>query len=442
MDAMRFPLLLGVAVVLASCSTFPPPGPRGAAPWPAARLVVFTDPHVLAPSLVESEPAMARLERDSFQVFREGPEILRTMVASLVAERPSAVFITGDLTKDGERASHEWVAAALAPLKAAGVPVLVIPGNHDVWNPHASKFTDQGAQPTDQVSPEDFARIYHDEGYGQALSRDPASLSYLAEPIPGLRVLALDSVRYEDSHRGPHPVTGGRIRAASWPWIDEVLDQAARDGVPVVVLMHHGLVEKFPGQGSLFSEYLVADRKLVAQRLAAHGVQVVFTGHFHTLSIAEAAGLPLIDIEGGTTSTYPLGFRRVSTADGHLQVSTDHITDLPSWADRPGQFVAKAKALAERNVQNRVRAQLQKFGVAPADAEVLTQTFNQAFSAVAQGDPRQPEGWVWPPRGLGPLGALAVAYLGKVPDNLWHPTAPGDLTLDVPLPLPPPPPER
>lgn len=439
---MRFLTLLLGALALASCATLPPAQPS--APWPSVRLVVFTDSHVLAPSLVASEGAMARLEDDSFQVFREGPEILQTMVARLVAERPSAVLLTGDLTKDGERASHEFVATALAPLRAAGIPVLVIPGNHDVWNPHANAYTDEGPRPTAQVSPADFARIYHDDGYGQALSRDPASLSYIAEPVPGLRILALDSVRYEENVGRSRPVTAGRIRDASWPWIDQVLDQAARDHVAVAVMMHHGLVEKFEGQGSLFWEYLVADRHEVARRLAARGVQVVFTGHFHTLSMAEevAAGRPILDIEGGTTSAYPLGFRRVSTAEGRLKVSTDHVTDLPSWADRPGQFLAKAQAMSQRNIQGRVKGMLRRAGVSPTDAEVLTGRFTLAFGAVASGDPRRPASWEWPPRGLGLMGSLAAAYLGRIPENLWTPTAPDDLVLDAPLPLPVPAPDR
>ena len=72
----------------------------------------------------------------------------------------------------------------LGALDAAGVPVLVVPGNHDVLNPRAARFSGDAAEPVAGVAPEEFAAIHADLGYGEALERDPASLSYVAEPVP------------------------------------------------------------------------------------------------------------------------------------------------------------------------------------------------------------------------------------------------------------------
>lgn len=47
--------------------------------------------------------------------------------------KPDLVLITGDLTKDGEQLSHQYVISKLDELRDLGIKTLVIPGNHDRW---------------------------------------------------------------------------------------------------------------------------------------------------------------------------------------------------------------------------------------------------------------------------------------------------------------------
>ncbi|WP_287895528.1 metallophosphoesterase [Clostridium sp.] len=48
---------------------------------------------------------------------------------------PSALVLSGDLSQNGEKANHEALAEKLERVQAAGIPVLVIPGNHDINHP-------------------------------------------------------------------------------------------------------------------------------------------------------------------------------------------------------------------------------------------------------------------------------------------------------------------
>lgn len=437
MRSLLVSVSLAFLAVLTACSTLPPAqAPDGLPAWPEVRIAVFTDLHLLASAGVSEPGGWDRAEAGGFQVLRDTEEIVRTRVAGLLADRPGLVLIPGDLTRDGERSGHETLAALLGPLRDAGIPVLVIPGNHDLRNPRASGYTADASHPVPSVGPDEFAALYARFGYGSALSRDPASLSYLAEPVRGLRVLALDSVRWEEATRRG-TVTAGRIREASWPWIEGVLDQASRDRVPVVAMMHHALVEKFRGQAGLFADYVVADRLEVQRQLAARGVQVVFTGHFHTLSAALARpdGHPILDIEAGTLSQYPLGYRRIEVAQGRFRLATERVTDLPSYVGRPGAFLERAQRLAQDGTNRKLKGMLKKAGVPPKESEALTEAFSRAFSAVGAGDPVRPADWVWPPKGLGPMGTLAVAALGPVPEAIWTPNEPADRTLDLDIPL-------
>ena len=101
--------------------------------YPKTKIVVLSDPHVMAPELLVSKGyawikylnGQRKMEDYSQALFDE-------MVARIKDEiKPDLVLITGDLTKDGERLSHAYVKGKLDELRASGIRTLVIPGNHD-----------------------------------------------------------------------------------------------------------------------------------------------------------------------------------------------------------------------------------------------------------------------------------------------------------------------
>ena len=102
------------------------------------KIAVISDLHVMAPELLvkEGDAFEAYLNRDR-KMLRESTEILDTLASDILDLKPDLVLVTGDLTKDGERASHQIVASQLQRLVDAGIQVLVVPGNHDINNPDA-----------------------------------------------------------------------------------------------------------------------------------------------------------------------------------------------------------------------------------------------------------------------------------------------------------------
>lgn len=161
----------------------------------SVRFAVFTDPHFFDSALgAEGEAFEAYLARDR-KLIRESEAITGSVVAELIKAHQSEpldfILVPGDLTKDGERLSHEKFAGYLAQIEAAGIPVYVVPGNHDVNNPHAMSFSGAIATPVATVSPVEFANVYHQFGYGEAKAMDTDSLSYMVEPVPGLVLLEI-----------------------------------------------------------------------------------------------------------------------------------------------------------------------------------------------------------------------------------------------------------
>ena len=84
--------------------------------------------------------------------------------------KPDVIILSGDLTLNGEKESHKELAKKLEQVEKAGVQVVVIPGNHDINNPHAAVYFGEEKAETDPVTPEEFYNIYHMYGYDQAIS--------------------------------------------------------------------------------------------------------------------------------------------------------------------------------------------------------------------------------------------------------------------------------
>ena len=97
------------------------------------KIAVISDLHVMAPELLKKDGSAFEqyLNRDR-KMLRESAEILDTLVGDIIDLNPQLVLVTGDLTKDGERASHLLVAEQLRRLTDAGIQVLVVPGNQNL----------------------------------------------------------------------------------------------------------------------------------------------------------------------------------------------------------------------------------------------------------------------------------------------------------------------
>lgn len=301
---VRLACLSWVPFVLACGSK----GESAVASNPTVRLMVLSDLHYYDPSLGTTGAAFDAYVAHDRKLIGESDAIMRSVVAAVSAENPDAVLVAGDLTKDGELLSHQSAANYLGQMKAQGRKVFVVPGNHDIQNPAASSYAGDTVTSVPSIAPADFAAIYDGMGFGDAIARDPDSLSYVAELVPGLWLLALDSCIY-----GPNPgdsQTAGRFRDTTLAWIKAQLAKAKASKFRVIGMMHHGVVEHFADQGLVFPEYLVNDRDTVAGTFSDGGMGVVLTGHFHANDISRGtppgSSKSIYDVETGSAVTYPV----------------------------------------------------------------------------------------------------------------------------------------
>ncbi len=298
------------------------------------KIAIISDLHVMVPELLVNEGTAFEeyLARDR-KMLRESVEILDTLIVSILELKPDLVLVTGDLTKDGERVSHEQVASQLERLTDAGIQVLVVPGNHDINNPDAKVFDGDTATSTDTITRREFAAIYRHAGYDTRSRRDPDSLSYCRDVTDNLSILAIDACM----DRFNTFVSSGHLEPSTQQWLVKQAEQATAAGRRVIAMMHHHLVPHFHMEETLASPYMVDDAGQLCQRLIEAGVHVIFTGHLHISDISQVNLQPgtMVEIATAAAVGYPCQWRVATCypATGKMQLYTRTLFSLPSNQD-------------------------------------------------------------------------------------------------------------
>ena len=297
------------------------------------KICVISDSHYYPLNYVSDCPDYNRYIDADPKLLAESGAILDEAVRMIAEDQPDLILVSGDLTKDGEKQAHLEMAERLRALEqAAGAPVYVINGNHDVYNySGACTFENGYKEAAETVTPDEFRAIYAEFGYdgaGDAVyylppeGKQAGGLSYAVTVEEDYLLLALDSCMYSPDATGlaeNQQVTGGRLDEDLLAWAEEQIAAAEAEGKTVVGLMHHALLPHFGMEAELLSEYIVEDWEQAASALADAGLRYLFTGHMHANDIAEYTTLEgnrVVDIETGSLSSWGSPVRTVTLEKG------------------------------------------------------------------------------------------------------------------------------
>ncbi|WP_434056250.1 metallophosphoesterase [Lacticaseibacillus salsurae] len=245
-------------------------------------LWVTSDTHFIAPSLHDHKHAWQMINGSAAgKDLYDQPIAIHAFVQEALKQKPTAVIITGDVTFNGELASAQSIAKRLEPLQNAGIHVLIIPGNHDIYDGWARKFKGKTQYKTAQISPETWRHIFHD-GYQHEASEDADSLSYAINLNQNYQLLMLDDNIYTVQPSNIQPMTGGRLRPSTLNWIRKRLETAHTQHRQTLVFMHHNLYDHNAHSDGWTLNNAPALRKLLAE----YKVPVVFSGHIHAQDIS------------------------------------------------------------------------------------------------------------------------------------------------------------
>lgn len=382
----RFSLFCGLLLALLLCSF------SGAASADY-RIVVATDPHYISPALTDGSACYQRtLASGDSKFMPYSEEIMDAFLEEVLSaeEAPDAVILTGDLTFNGAVMSHEALAAKLRPLLAAGIPVLVLTGNHDLYNVNAARFEGESFTRVPFATTELFREIYGDFGFDGAVSLAPDSLSYVAALDDGLRLLLLD-------FNTLNHFCG--VSDETLAWAEEQLREAEEAGAEVIAAGHQNLYLH-----SLFREgYVVAGADRLADLLRAYDVRLFLSGHLHIQHIRTEQNLT--EIAGSALCSWPCQYGLLTSEDGAWSYRTRRL-DMAAWAERHGRTEP-----VFRDFQNAAADYLSAHSkitlpsdAAEADREKLIQWMQELNLAYFAGDLRNLET-------DDPDGSLAAAWL-------------------------------
>ena len=324
-------------------------------------IFVANDLHVMGPELLVNEgSAWDNYINSSHKLEDYSVGLFQNMIDSILLQMPDIVMIPGDISKDGEKLSHQYITRELSRLTDAGIKVYVVPGNHDIGNIENAQYFDGSKRyKAENITAEEFAEMYAPFGYEGSV-RDENSLSYVSEPFDGLVIIGIDS-------------HSRKIGKKTLDWICEQASNAREQDKQIITMMHHPIMEHFNGQTEMKSDAIIKDDENVRSRFMEAGIHTVFTGHFHTTDVAMAYNEnhtdSIFDITTGSKISYPMHHRWVTLSENlsRMEINT-FVTD--SIEGHP-EIVDVAKGRIEKNIN----AKLESKGVSFMSSVACHATF-------------------------------------------------------------------
>ena len=367
-------LLTACLCLLCAC------GDRQPAPAANCTIWVAADLHYLAPELNDRGPFLTRLLANGdgkLSLYSE--ELTEAFLAEAAAEKPDALILLGDLTFNGALASHRALAEKLAALENSGVPVYVLPGNHDVFCSGAAAFEGEKYRPVPSAESADSREIYSAFGYGEAIAADRDSLSILCELDESTWLLLLDT-------NTDHDPCG--LSDSSLHWVEQQLKAARARGVTVLAAGHQNLMAH-----SLFvGGYVIRQADALRALLSRYGVRLFLSGHMHIQTLGEADGVT--EIVTSALSVWPCQYGVVRARDGRLSYETA-LTDVAAWARAQGSadenlldFSAYGEEYLDQNSRRQAEP-LAALGYGEEQVQMMTDYLCAMNRAYVSGDLRE-----------------------------------------------------
>ncbi len=253
-----------------------------------------TDIHYIDPNLTDGGEYYERMVESGDGKYMYGcEEITDEFISQVIEAHPSALILSGDITFNGARDSHIALANKLKAVSDAGIPVIALPGNHDLTVGRAAKFNGDSYELVDSIDATEFMDIYSDYGFSNAIARDDTSLSYITEVAPNFRILVVDV--------NTVPGMSGILTNSTLDFVEEQLKQAKEDKAYVIGVTHQTLLEhsELTSQGMTF----INNDKLL-DLYEKYDVLMNLSGHMHIQHIKESEN-GFVEIATGALMTAP-----------------------------------------------------------------------------------------------------------------------------------------
>ncbi|MBC6316097.1 metallophosphoesterase [Listeria grandensis] len=398
-----------------------------------------TDIHYLSNTLTDGKQAFKTyLATGDGKQQNYITEITDAFVDDVKAQKPDVLVLSGDITNNGEKVSHEEMAEKLDEIEKSGVQTFVIPGNHDILNPYARKFEGDQQVKAESITPKEFASIYHNSGYNEAVMRDDTTLSYLVAPSSDVWLLMVDTSEYENNKRFGAPETNGYISTQTFEWIQKCIDLAKKHDAKLITVTHHNLLDH---SELLNKGFTIVQNKAAVSLFAKNDIPLNLSGHVHIQDIRSDTrhGKTIYDVATSSMAMYPQQYGVINYAPNQgLSYKTQRV-DVEKYAKK-----INSKDPNLLDFQQYSKDYFGKFGYTKAlgelllkgkydvdDADKMAKTMEQANFAYFTGDKSYLQGIEKTP-GYALWQAADGEFLTKYIDDIVKNKAKNDLTLEIP----------
>ena len=349
------------------------------------RVIVASDLHYISPEICDFGEYFTRMmDHADSKLTRWCEELTDAFLEEVIAAQPDALLLTGDLSFNGAHESHAALAEKLRKVEAAGIPVLVLTGNHDVYNSNAARFVGDSFGRLPLCTSDDFRELYAPFGFDEALSEDGDSLSYLYALSETTWVLMLD-------FNTDHDFCG--ISEESLLWVEAQLARAREEGKHVLAAGHQNLFV----HSAFEYGYVISRTEKLSALLREYSVPLFLSGHLHIQHWKTEDGLT--EIATSALSVTPCQYGVLTAADGDIRYETRSV-DVAGWAEKQGRteatladFPAYADAVMDAHTSFEIDAELKALGYEAEERSMMIDYacgLNRAYFA---GDLTEAESW-------------------------------------------------
>ena len=284
------------------------------------RFAVISDIHYYSPALGTSGRAYEIRSDNDQKCLAESGAVLDAAARLIASSDVSAAVISGDITNDGEKCSHEEIKEKLTCLNEKK-EVYLLTSTHD-WcsDRNARRFEgDRAYKDVEAVSPEELAGMYDCFGKDRELASFRTSKGFYSRVFAlsdGLRLIMVN-----DDCDGKNGSSGYSPEHLSW--MTGQIKKARSEGADVIAAEHHLLLHKVSplvnrGQS-------ISDNFETAAALADAGLRLIFAGHSHmqrTTEYISPSGNKITQVNVGALTGYPapVNFVEVKDHRAHVRV--------------------------------------------------------------------------------------------------------------------------
>lgn len=341
-----------------------------------AKIIVATDTHYLSERINDKGKAFSDMVNSSDgKLVQYCDEIFSAFADEVVNAQPDVLILSGDLTFNGEKASHEDFVNKLKEIQSKGVQVLTIPGNHDIDSASACGFKNDEYYQVDGITADEYRELYYDLGMKQAQSVDEYSFSYLYKVNKDLFVLMLDTNAFGQNF----------VQDKSYQWIEEQLKAVKRNKAQVITVTHQNL---FAHNEQLSFGYQLYDANELLELFNKYKVKCNLSGHIHMQHIKSDG---VTEIATSSLLVAPVQYG-VIDFDGDINYQAKAV-DVSAWAKNNNtddenllDFSAYAESFFKNSSYKRSLEQLEKYNISNEDKELIAEAFSELNASYFAGN--------------------------------------------------------